>query len=114
MKAGVWKSSFGLHSYICTDHRLQTVLRKSFNDPEADLANEILQKAVSLSNLMHRSTNACELVEEECDHLGIPYVMLIAPCETRWNSKYLMLESINTIAPALISLRDKGHNWQTK
>jgi hypothetical protein len=108
MKAGVRKSSFGLHSYICTDHCLQTVLRKAFNDPEADLANEILQKAVPLSNLMHPSTNVCELVEEECDHLGVPSVMVIAPCKTRWNSKNLMLESINTIAPALISLRDKG------
>jgi hypothetical protein len=84
------------------------VLRKAFNDPEADLANEILQKAVALSNLMHRSTNACELVEEECDHLGIPYVMVIAPCETHWKSKFLMLESINTIAPASISLKEKG------
>jgi hypothetical protein len=108
MKAGVRKCSFGLHSYICTDHRLQTVLRKAFNDPEADLANMILKKAVALSNLMHRSTNACELVEEECDQLGIPYVMVIAPCDTRWNSKYLMLESINTIAPALVSLKDRG------
>jgi hypothetical protein len=107
MKAGMRKCSFGLRSYICTDLRLQMVLRKAFNDPEADLANEILKKAVALSNLMHRSTNACELVEEECDRLVIPYFMVIAPWDTRWNSKYLMLESINTIAPALISLKDR-------
>jgi zinc finger BED domain-containing protein 1 (E3 SUMO-protein ligase ZBED1) len=108
MKAGVRKSSFGLKSYICTDHRLQTVLKKAFNAPEADLANNILKKAVALSSLMHRSSKACEMVEEESDCLGVPYVVVIAPCETRWNSKYLMLKSINTIAPALVSLQEKG------
>jgi len=108
MKAGVRKCSFGLKSYICTDHRLQTVLRKAFNAPEAALANVILKKAVALSTLMHHSTKACEMVEEECDRLGVPYVVVIAPCETRWNSKYLMIESINTLAPALLSLKEKG------
>jgi hypothetical protein len=108
MKAGVRKSSFGLKSYVCTDHRLQTVLKKAFNAPEADLANNILKKAVALSSLMHRSSKACEMVEEESDRLGVPYVVVIAPCETRWNSKYLMLKSINTIAPALVSLQEKG------
>jgi len=64
MKAGVRKSSLGLHSYICTDHRLQTVLRKAFNDPEADVYNFILEKAVALSSLMHRSSSKCKLIEE--------------------------------------------------
>jgi hypothetical protein len=84
------------------------VLKKAFNAPEADLANNILKKAVALSSLMHRSSKACEMVEEESDRLGVPYVVVIAPCETRWNSKYLMLKSINTIAPALVSLQEKG------
>lgn len=106
MKAAVRKSSSGLDSFVCFDHRLQTVLRKAFAD--CDELDHLMQKANDLSSLMHRSPLTCQQIQAECALVGTKYVKVIAPVATRWNSRYMMVESINTISPALSSLKEKS------
>ncbi len=75
--------------------------------------NTILKKATDLASLMHRSPTVCQLVQAECEALGVSYVKVITPVATRWNSRYLMVQSINTIGPALSSLNEKNSNLGT-
>jgi hypothetical protein len=113
MKAAIRKCTKPMTSFVCMDHRLQTCLRKAFADEDAKPIDAILKKATDLASLMHRSPTACQLVQAECEALGVSYVKVITPVATRWNSRYLMVQSINTIGPALSSLNEKNSNLGT-
>lgn len=108
MKAACPKSAFSLTSLVCVDHRLQTVLRTSFS--EITLLDDLMSKCVAIAARMHRSPLTCQLVRDECQQVGAPYVKVVIPVETRWNSKYGMVQSLNTIRQGLESLRDRRVN----
>lgn len=105
MKATIPKSAYDVGSFVCMDHRLQTCLKHAFEAvPELDA---IIKKATKLASRCHQSALACEIIRAEAELVETQYVKVVAPVSTRWNSKYLMIESINTIRPALESIRDK-------
>jgi hypothetical protein len=108
MKAVIRKSSKPMTSFVCMDHRLQTCLRKAFAEEDPKPIEAILKKATNLASLMHQSPTACQLVQAECEAVGISYIKVITPVATRWNSRYLMVQSINTIGQALSSLNEKN------
>jgi hypothetical protein len=95
-----------LSSLVCVDHRLQTVLRHAFS--EVTLLDELMSKCVAIAARMHRSTLTVQMVRQECEAVGCPFVKTVIPVETRWNSKYGMVQSLNTIRAGLESLRDRG------
>ena len=104
MKAACIRSTNSLSSFICVDHRLQTCLRTTFSTIE--LLDTLMSKCTTIASRMHRSPLTCQLVKAECENVGCPYIKVITPVDTRWNSKYAMIHSLNTIRPGLESLRD--------
>ena len=102
------KSELGLQSFLCMDHRLQTILKKAFTDIPAQDA--LMRKATDLASRCHHSALTCEIIRAEAEVLGATYVKVITPAPTRWNSHYMMVESILTLKATLQSLREKNEN----
>ena len=99
------KVSSSLESFICMDHRLQTILKKAFEgNPEL---KALMDKARNISSRCHQSALTCETIKAECEAVECTYVKVIKPCPTRWNSNWMMVESLNTLKPALESLLQK-------
>lgn len=69
-----------------------------------------MKKATDLASRCHQSALTCEVIRAEAEILGAPYVKVITPALTRWNSNYLMVESIMTLKATLTSLREKNEN----
>lgn len=108
MKAACVKSSNSLFSFVCVDHRLQTALRNTFS--KIELLDALMSKCTAIASRMHRSPLSCQQVKTECENVGCPYIKVITPVDTRWNSKHGMIQSLNTIRPGLESLRDRSVN----
>ena len=90
---------------LYADHLLNTSLSHACNDvPEVSACIKV---ATDLSSKIHRSTLCNQLLKKECADLEMPYVKIISPVATRWNSNYMLLESILKVKTALISLREK-------
>jgi len=69
-----------------------------------------MKKATDLASRCHQSALTCEMIRSEAEVLGAPYVKVITPAPTRWNSHYMMVESILTLKATLQSLREKNEN----
>lgn len=96
------KSSLGLQSFVCLDHRLQTMLKKVFKAiPELD---GVLKKATKLASRCHQSALTCEKIKEEAKKIDDVYVKVVAPVVTRWNSNFMMISSIVKMKRTLLSL----------
>ena len=106
MKAACIKSTNSLASLVCVDHRLQTVLRTTFS--QIVQLDALMSKCTAIASRMHRSPLSCQLVKNECDNVGCAYIKVVTPVDTRWNSKYGMVQSLNTIRAGLESLRDRS------
>ena len=94
-----------INSFVCIDHRLQTILKKAFEGNP--VLKALMDKARNISSRCHQSALTCETIKAECTAVECPYVKVIKPCPTRWNSNWMMVETINTIKPALESLNQK-------
>ena len=106
MIATIPKSGLGLQSFVCMDHRLQTILRKTFKDNKG--LNDLIKKATKLASKCHQSALTCEKIRAEAKQLDEPYVKVQAPVATRWNSNFMMISSIMKLKKTLISLKEKG------
>lgn len=96
------KSTLGLRSFVCLDHRLQTMLKKVFKAiPELDC---VLKKATKLASRCHQSALTCEKIKEEAKKINDVYVKVVAPVATRWNSNFMMFSSIVKMKRTLLSL----------
>ena len=95
----------GCSSLLCGDHLLNTALSKSINKIEP--LKEVIDIATKLSNKVIKSSVVRQLIEKECKGIRCDYVKIIAPVVTRWNSNYIMLESIQMMKSALIQIREK-------
>ena len=106
MIATIPKSELGIQSFVCMDHRLQTILKKAFKDNK-DL-DDLIKKATKLASKCHQSALTCERIRSEAKQINEPYVKVQAPVATRWNSIFLMICSILKLKKTLISLKEKG------
>lgn len=106
MKATIPRSTLGLKSFICLDHRLQTMLKKIFKSiPGLD---DLMKQATKLATKCHQSALTCEKIREEAKSINDTYVKVVAPVATRWNSNFLMISSIMKIKKTLMSLAENN------
>lgn len=79
-------------SLLCADHLLNTsLLHACNNNEEIKLA---IKAATDLTSRIHRSTLANQLLQTKCVEMDVDFVKLIAPVVTRWNSNFMMIDSI--------------------
>ena len=97
----------GCSSLLCGDHLLNTALSRSISNIKE--LKEMLENATKLSSKVHRSSLACQAIMKECREIDCDNVKIISPAAKRWNSNYMMLESIVRMKRALIQLREKGN-----
>ena len=107
MKGSIAYITGGASSVLCADHLLNTCLLKACNKNEE--VKTVIETATRLSSKMHRSTLACELLQRECREIDCEYIKIQSPVITRWNSNFLMIESILKLRRPLVQLREKGH-----
>lgn len=88
-------------SFVCNDHRLQTILSYALE------RNHPLTVLLKKSN---QSALTCGIIQAEAKELEAPYIKIIAPVTTSWNSLCVMVESINTMEVIFKSLREESTN----
>lgn len=106
MKSGVDHMEIMAESLICGDHLLNTSLLHATN--AIPIIKSTIQLATDLATKLKRSTLAAKLLMDACNELGIPYVKVITPCATRWNSNCMMIGSILRLKVALVSIRERA------
>jgi len=84
----------------CVDHILNTCLTKSFDQSE-ELAL-IVKKCKALAQRTHQSSLDWQDIKKSCGEANIEAVKIIQPVVTRWNSNYMMLQSIAKIKAGLL------------
>ncbi|XP_065643834.1 uncharacterized protein LOC136075236 [Hydra vulgaris] len=107
MKAAINKCNFGDASLLCADHLLNLAVEATVKETKGfdslDL-HEAIQRATELSSRCHKSSfseqrikKELKLLLDDSDVVGkdkLKFVKIITPVNTRWNSTFMMLESI--------------------
>ena len=108
MKAAIPQMEQNATSLLCADHLMNTSLHAA--TAKVLLLDEAIKAATALSSKVHQSTLAAKTLKDECEKVGCEYVKLITPVVTRWNSNYMLLESVLRVKLALRSLREQTEN----
>lgn len=108
MKAAIPLMEQNAITLLCADHLMNTSLQAA--TAKVLLLDEAIKAATALSSKVHQSTLACKSLMDECEKVGCEYVKLISPVVTRWNSNYMLIESVLRVKTALRSLREQTEN----
>lgn len=68
----------------------------------------VVVKCKMLAATTHKSSKTCNLIREACRLEGTPYVKIIQPVKTRWNSMAMTMKSIVRLRPALQHIEAEG------
>lgn len=80
----------------CLAHILNNAVNAGFRNA----IKPILTKCKNLAAATHKSHKTCELIREACTAVGIPYIKVIQPVKTRWNSMSMTMESVLALRQA--------------
>ena len=106
------RESLYMEQYLCDTHTLQLAVRATFEAVAG--MKRLLAKTKDLAKMSHQSTSvANQQLKNQCKQMGIKYLKLKNPCETRWNSQEMNMSSVLLLKPALQVLftEDDGNIW---
>lgn len=89
---------------ICFCHTISLCLQDAFSIPMIKEAVDILKE---LAGATHRSIKRITAIRRICNELDIPFVRIILPVATRWNSVVMCMKTVVRISPALKKLREE-------
>ena len=121
------KLSVHLDQYLCDNHTMQLGVNETFKNlkvqpsgrvsTEAKMS-EVLLKCQNLGSYVHRSSTAVRELKKACEIKGTPYLKIVLPNETRWNSRGRNIKSVVKLKPALLLLVREGKefslDWEEK
>ena len=106
------RESLYLEQYLCDTHTLQLSIRDCFEAVQG--MKKLLTKTKDLAKMTHQSTSvANQQLKNQCQQMGIKYLKLKNPTETRWNSQEMNMGSVLNLKPVLQVLftEDEGNIW---
>ena len=92
MEAVQEKSKHLTASITCADHLFNTSLDWACRGNARVL--DALEAATMVATRVHHSPLAVQAVKAKAETEGVIYVKIITPVKTRWNSRFMMIESI--------------------
>jgi len=99
------KESPNIHDHlICLCHIISNCLKDTFEIPAIKEAINMLKE---LASCTHKSLQRTLEIKKECINQNIPFVKIINPVPTRWNSVVMSLKTVVRITPALKKLHEK-------
>ncbi|XP_065652684.1 uncharacterized protein LOC136079947 [Hydra vulgaris] len=125
VKAAISKCKFIDASLLCADHLLNLAVETNVKETKGfdslDL-REAIQRATELSSRCHQSSLSEQRIKKEplldnsdvVDKDKLKFVKIITPVKTRWNSIFMMLESIVKMRRILSSIREIPGKDDTK
>ena len=106
------RESVYTEQYLCDTHTLQLAVRATFEAVPG--MKRLLTKTKDLAKMSHQSTSvANQQLINQCKQMGIKFLKLKNPCETRWNSQEMNMSSVLHLKPALQVLfaEEDGNIW---
>ncbi len=91
----------------CICHILNRCVEKAFELTET--VSAIVLKCKGLAKATHKSANSCALIKSYCERQNpeVPYVKIIQPVRTRWNSMAMCMTSVLQLRRPLSDLKDR-------
>lgn len=94
-----------IHEHVvCFCHTISNSLQEAFSNPVVEPS---VQKLKDLAGATHKSIKRITAIRRVCNDLEIPFVRIILPVKTRWNSLVMCLQTVVRISPALKKLREE-------
>ena len=106
------RESLYMEQYLCDTHTLQLTIRDTFEAVQG--MKKLLTKTKDLAKMTHQSTSvANQQLQNQCKQMGVKYLKLKNPTETRWNSQEMNMGSVLNLKAVLQVLftEDDGNIW---
>jgi hypothetical protein len=93
----------------CLDHILNTAISEAWKKERKTPVSKVIAKATALATRTHKSSLSAGHIRQVCSEMPednkVKYRKIITPCETRWNSQFMCLQSIFQLKNALLRLK---------
>jgi len=97
-----FKDSLEINEHlVCVAHTISNCLKDGLK-----VVDDVVKRCKDLASTTHKSTRKTEKIRVKCRQLNIPFIKIVQPVATRWNSITLCIESVLKIKEALQAIRD--------
>ena len=111
MKLGI-RLSEHLIQYNCDIHTLQLAVEDTFKDVTG--MGNVLKTCKTLATFTHQSTVAQDSLEKAAKENNVAFRKLKNPCDTRWDSQYDTMISVQHLKDPIKKLCDENDDWSDK